>query len=103
MFIYEPMTAEDIFSLDVANLDGKSENFTFEYYLHYLENYKNDFITARCMFWPEYIKDSDMLYTNPIIGYIFGKKETKERWVPPPVVMKEIPKQTVTFNSEENK
>ena len=44
------------------------------------------------------IKDFDSSYDN-----IFGKKETKERWVPPPVVMKEIPKQTVTFNNEENK
>ena len=34
---------------------------------------------------------------------IFGKKETKEQWVPPPTVIKEIPKQTVTFVQEQKK
>jgi hypothetical protein len=44
------------------------------------------------------LKEFDSSYDN-----IFGKKETKEQWVPPPTVIKEIPKQTVTFVQEEKK
>lgn len=36
---------------------------------------------------------------------IFGKKEPRKQWVPPPVVIQEPPKQKITFgdNKEENK
>jgi hypothetical protein len=44
------------------------------------------------------LKEFDTSFDN-----IFGKKEPKERWVPPPTVMKEIPKQTVTFVQEQKK
>jgi hypothetical protein len=43
-------------------------------------------------------KEFDSSYDN-----IFGKKETKEKWVPPPTEIKEIPRQTVTFVQEEKK
>jgi hypothetical protein len=45
------------------------------------------------------LKEFDSSYDN-----IFGKKETKERWVPPPpIVIKETPRQPVTFIQEEKK
>lgn len=34
---------------------------------------------------------------------IFGKKPPKERYVPPPVVIEETPKQTITFGSSKTK
>jgi hypothetical protein len=30
---------------------------------------------------------------------IFGKKEPKSRWIPPPIEIKEPPKQTITFGT----
>lgn len=33
---------------------------------------------------------------------IFGKKKPREQWVPPPAVIKEPEKQTITFNSKED-
>jgi hypothetical protein len=44
------------------------------------------------------LKEFDSSYDT-----IFGKKEAKEQWVPPPTVIKEIPRQTVTFVQEEPK
>lgn len=44
-------------------------------------------------------------YSVPLKDYdnsfdsIFGKKEAKERWVPPPVVIQEKPKSNITFNN----
>jgi len=38
------------------------------------------------------LKDFDNSFDN-----IFGKKEPKPRWVPPPVVVQETPKQKITF------
>lgn len=79
MFVYEPMLPEDIFSLDLANLDRKSENFTFEYYLSYLQHHPYDFFTIRQAYPEATGRNSEMLYTSSIIAYIFGKKEMKEK------------------------
>lgn len=105
MFTYEPMTSEDIFAMDIANLDGKSENFTFDYYLCYLEIHPADFITVRrfsgsnpgtrhCRtstdendlgagilpnkrIQPDARAHPTLLGTAPVVGYIFGKLELK--------------------------
>lgn len=79
MFLYEPMMPEDVYSMDLTNLDRKSENFTFDYYLSYLLYHPYDFFTVRNMNMINLPKNSDMIYTNPIIAYIFGKREAKEQ------------------------
>ncbi|KAI5148171.1 N-terminal acetyltransferase B complex catalytic subunit [Enteropsectra breve] len=79
MYIYEPMSAEDIFTMDIANMDGKSENFTADYYLSYLKNHSDSFITIRKYGGgSEEFNNESLSYRNPVIGYIFGKMEYKE-------------------------
>lgn len=96
MFTYQPMSPEDIFSLDVANMDRKSENFTFEYYLYYLQNQPDHFITIR-RYDPAHryekvvntggiapqgrgaVVRPSSLSMNPVIAYIFGKLEIKDQ------------------------
>lgn len=78
MITYEPLFPENILGMDLANLDSKSENFTFDYYLGYFLKYPCEFFSANsyCIYKD---KTTHMIYTNPVIGYIFGKKEFKER------------------------
>ncbi|ELA41574.1 uncharacterized protein VICG_01438 [Vittaforma corneae ATCC 50505] len=78
MIIYEPMLPKDVLSLDLANLDAKSENFTFSYYMGYLLNHPCDFFTVRSFF-PFLSQHTSMIFTNPILGYAFGRKELKEK------------------------
>lgn len=77
MITYEPMLPEDILSLDMTNLDGRTENFSFGYYLKYLLDHSLDFFTARTMY--EMVGLTDMIYTAPVLGYVFGKREMKEK------------------------
>ena len=74
MYFIEPMLPEDIFSLDITNLDKMSENFSFDYYLGYLINHSYDFLTLRSI---SNLKESDLMDTQYILGYIFGKLEIK--------------------------
>lgn len=67
MFTYEPMAPLDIFRLDLVNLDRKSENFTLDYYLSYLQQHPGDFITVQ----------HRVPGLSAICGYIFGKLELK--------------------------
>lgn len=78
MIIYEPMLPKDVLSLDLANLDSKSENFTFSYYMGYLLNHPCDFFTVRSFF-PFFSQPTSMIFTRPIFGYAFGRKEPKEK------------------------
>lgn len=78
MITYEPMLPEDVLSLDLANLDHKSENFSFRYYLKYLLDHPLDFFTARTMY-EMGPATTNMIYTAPILGYVFGKREVKEK------------------------
>jgi len=78
MIIYEPVFPADILSFDLANLDSKSENFTFDYYLDYFLKNQSHFFAAK-LFGGQPHSPSHMIYTNPVVGYIFGKKELKEK------------------------
>lgn len=78
MFIYEPMMPEDVHSLDLANLDRKSENFTLDYYFSYVNHHPNDFFNIRSLSPSLIPRISDMIYNNPILAYIFGKREYNE-------------------------
>lgn len=78
MISYSPMLPEDILSLDIVNLDAKSENFTFSYYMHYFINHPADLMVATSHTY-NLPKETDLLYTRPIVGYCFGKKEAKEK------------------------
>lgn len=78
MIIYEPVLPEDILSMDLANLDSKSENFTFQYYINYFANSAPDFFSARA-YDNSCLAKTDLIYTNPILGYIFGGQELKEK------------------------
>lgn len=79
MYVFEPMMPEDILSLDIANLDDKSENFTFEYYLGYLLDHGADFFTVRSFGGAQSLQNTCMIYSNPVLGYIFGMREFKDR------------------------
>lgn len=90
MYIYEPMSPLDIFRMDRPNLDRKSENFTFEYYLFYLLHHGENFITIKRFenSMPgnmhqrdgQQVQDWESLrHRDLIIGYVFGKVETKDR------------------------
>lgn len=76
MFIYEPMSPVDIFSMDIANLDSKSENFTLDYYLYYMAHHPFEFVSLRQF---STAGRCQPLMENPVIGYIFGKLEVKEK------------------------
>lgn len=41
------MRPDDIFSMDLTNLDSNTENFTLDYYLEYISYYPEYFITIR--------------------------------------------------------
>lgn len=68
----------DLLSLDLTNLDRKSENYTFSYYMQYFISHPLDFYSARS-FYSVVSTATNMIYTNPIIGYILGRKEQKEK------------------------
>lgn len=78
MFTYEPIFAENIFGLDLANLDSKSENFTFNYYLDYMLHFQEHMFSIQQIWVKNILPTHCILTNNPIIGYIFGKKELKE-------------------------
>lgn len=78
MITFEPMFPEDVLSMDFANLDYKSENFQFVYYSYYFLKHSLDFFTMRSFFVGSLTSDS-MIYTNPVLGYLFGKLELKEK------------------------
>lgn len=84
MFSFEPMMPADIFSLDIANLDENSENFTFDYYLNYILDHPAYFITIRSLnpiFAPTEYSGAAPLSTlcgSPVLGYIFGKLELND-------------------------
>lgn len=78
MITFEPILPLDLLSLDLANLDRKTENYSFSYYMQYFIFHPNDFYSARS-FSTAFQKASSMIYTNPILGYIMGRKEMKEK------------------------
>lgn len=80
MYVYELMKPEDIFSLDIPNLDINTENFTLDYYIDYLLAFPDYFITIR-EFHPRFVNQwvvdgLSSLCDVPVLGYIFGKVET---------------------------
>lgn len=77
MFSFVSMRPADLLSMDIANLDGKSENFSLGYYLDYLLEFPDDFIAVRAVHNPS-ANLSDLAYTVPVLGYIFGKLENKQ-------------------------
>lgn len=78
MITFEPMFPEDILSMDLSNLDYKSENFTFNYYSYYFIKHSLDFFSIR-NFYKNNCESDNFIYTNPVLGYIFGKLELKEK------------------------
>lgn len=77
MIVYEPMLPIDILGLDITNLDSKSENFTFGYYMEYLQSHPCDFFTVRD-FQPPLLPTTAIM-GKPVIAYAFGKRESKEK------------------------
>lgn len=63
MFNIEPFYPEDIFNLNLVNLDPTTENYTFNYYLNYCLNFPNYNLKIK---------------NKNIVGYIIGKNELKE-------------------------
>lgn len=72
------MFPEDVLSLDYANLDSMSENFTAQYYMTYFLTSPEHFYCAR-KFHSEDLSDSVLIYTKPVVGYIFGRLEMKRK------------------------
>lgn len=72
MFSIEPFMPSDIFALDLTNLDRNTENYTIDYYLHYLLNSSDDcFVSTTSK--PR--QESDFLYDRCVSGYLIGKHE----------------------------
>ncbi|KAF9761830.1 N-alpha-acetyltransferase 20 [Nosema granulosis] len=74
MYKIFPLLPEDLFSMDITNLDSLTENFELEYYLYYLLNHTEDCFcistSNRSVFNSMHIKD--------VHGYVLGKLEEKE-------------------------
>ncbi|KAI4291979.1 N-terminal acetyltransferase B complex catalytic subunit [Pancytospora philotis] len=82
MHVLEPMTPLDLFSLDTTNLDRNSENFTLDYYLTYLHTNPEHFITIKRFDGnaePVPAQPSTLVLRGPVLGYIFGKVEMKDK------------------------
>lgn len=71
MYSIEMFYPSDIFSLDLANLDQVTENYNFEYYLHYLLNYSEDCYKVAST---EEISTT-FLYKRATLAYLIGKHE----------------------------
>ncbi|EOB13495.1 N-acetyltransferase 5 [Nosema bombycis CQ1] len=74
MYRISPLLPEDLFSMDIANLDGLTESFDLFYYLYYLVNHTED-----CFFL--YTTESTVFnsfHSKDIQGYVLGKLEEKE-------------------------
>lgn len=71
MYSIKPFYPSDIFALDLANLDRETENYAFEYYLHYILNHSEDFYKISSI---ETI-ESEFLYTRAVLAYLIGKHE----------------------------
>ncbi len=78
MIIYEPVLPQDLLSFDLANLDAKSENYSFSYYMQYLLSNPTDFYSARSFVSKHHIP-TQMIYTNFVLGYVLGREESKEK------------------------
>ncbi|OQS54334.1 naa20 [Ecytonucleospora hepatopenaei] len=82
MFTFDKFLPENIFQMDMCNLDGFTENFTLDYYLeHMLHNKNIPFYCTKifdCNFSGglEYVNNLTNS-SNTIYGYIFGYKTTK--------------------------
>lgn len=73
MYKTEPFLPEDIFSLDLVNLDSTTDNYSFSYYLHYHMNHSDQMYIVRT----EDINSSFFIHTKIIVGYIIGKEENQ--------------------------
>lgn len=71
MYKIEPFLPEDIFSLDLVNLDSTTDNYSFTYYLHYHLNHSEQMYAIKT----QKLEPNHFIHTNKIIGYIIGKKE----------------------------
>lgn len=69
MYETRPFLPEHVFSLDLCNLDYNTENFGFEFYLHYFYHHETEMYVS--------IKNDNIktngLYSKNIIAYIIGK------------------------------
>lgn len=74
MYKIEPMLPSDIFSLDIVNLDRKSESFQLNYYFYYLVNHGEDCVVVSSPFTCE----TSFVYNRNAYGYMIGKLEEKE-------------------------
>eukprot|EP00866_Antonospora_locustae_P000860 jgi/Antlo1/860/1971 len=72
MYSIEPFYPSDIFALDLANLDSTTENYAFEYYLHYLLHHSDDCYKVCSVSTIE----SQFLYSRAVLAYLIGKHET---------------------------
>lgn len=78
MIIIEPILPKDLLSLDITNLDKKTENYSFSYYMQYFIFHPYDFYSVRS-FSSRCDSISSMIYTNPVLGYVLGRREVKEK------------------------
>lgn len=74
MYKIEPFLPEDIFSLDLVNLDCTTDNYTFLYYLKYHLEYPEQMLAIKT----ENIQSDYFIHSNKIVGYIMGKTEEQK-------------------------
>ncbi|ELA47084.1 hypothetical protein VCUG_01445 [Vavraia culicis subsp. floridensis] len=73
MYKTVPFLPEDIFSLDLVNLDSTTDNYSLSYYLYYHLNFSDNM----CLVKTQDLCSPYFLYTSRVVGYIIGKQEKK--------------------------
>lgn len=73
MYKVVPFLPEDIFSLDLVNLDSTTDNYSLNYYLYYHLNFSSNMFLVK----KENLTSSHFIYTSKVVGYIIGKEEEK--------------------------
>lgn len=74
MYKVEPFLPEDIFSLDLVNLDVTTDNYTFLYYLQYHLDHSEQMLAIKT----ENIQSDYFIHSNKIVGYVIGKIEEQK-------------------------
>ncbi|TBU10739.1 N-acetyltransferase [Hamiltosporidium tvaerminnensis] len=77
MFTVDLMSPKDIFALDLANLDYKTDNYGFQYYLYYLLNHDSDCFSVHLYNTeePKDLPNEYFKYTKNVSAYLIGKHE----------------------------
>lgn len=77
-----PLRPSDIFNFDLPNLDKTTENYSIEYYMHYLLNHSDDaYCVKRCESQQNKESTHPTEKRDNVLAYLIGKHEFKaQEW-----------------------